>query len=135
MPAVNKVSLSLFFLRISVFLVFFMWTIDKFINPSHAAVVWEHFYFIKGMETTAIYIVGAVQLVILLGFVLGVKKKICTLLILFMHTVSTLSSYQQYFNPWEGPNLLFFAAWPMLAACFAVYYLRESDNLWSLNIR
>jgi putative oxidoreductase len=26
-------------------------------------------------------------------------------------------------------NLLFFAAWPMLAACFALYYLRESDTL------
>jgi hypothetical protein len=26
-------------------------------------------------------------------------------------------------------NLLFFAAWPMLAACFALYLLRDLDTL------
>jgi hypothetical protein len=31
-----------------------------------------------------------------------------------------------------GPNILFFAAWPMLGACFALYYLRDHDTLWSL---
>jgi hypothetical protein len=35
-----------------------------------------------------------------------------------MHAVSTLSSWKMYLTPFaEGPSLLFFAAWPMLAAC------------------
>lgn len=29
----------------------------------------------------------------------------------------------------EGPNLLFFAAWPMLAACLALFLLRDEDTL------
>lgn len=28
-------------------------------------------------------------------------------------------------------NILFFAAWPMLAACFALYYLRDLDTRWT----
>lgn len=32
----------------------------------------------------------------------------------------------QYLDPFN--NLLFFAAWPMLAACFAFYLLRELDT-------
>ena len=48
-----------------------------------------------------------------------------------MHTVSTLSSWRQYLDPFD--NLLFFAAWPMLAACIALYLLRDHDNLLSIN--
>jgi hypothetical protein len=38
----------------------------------------------------------------------------------------------QYLNPWEPNNLLFFAAWPMLAACFSLYLLRELDTKFTL---
>jgi putative oxidoreductase len=31
-----------------------------------------------------------------------------------------------------GSNILFFAAWPMLGACFTLYYLRDLDTLWSV---
>jgi hypothetical protein len=29
-------------------------------------------------------------------------------------------------------NLLFFAAWPMLAACITLYLLRDLDTLWAM---
>ena len=32
-------------------------------------------------------------------------------------------------------NLLFFAAWPMLAACLALYLLRDYDRLASIDAR
>ncbi len=131
----NKQGVALFFLRISVFLVMFMWTVDKFINPAHAAAVWGHFYFIKDVGPTAFIVIGSIQMTIILGFVLGIKKGTTYLLVLLMHTVSTLVSYKQYLNPFDGPNLLFFAAWPMLAACFALYLLRHNDTMLSMNIR
>jgi putative oxidoreductase len=31
-------------------------------------------------------------------------------------------------------NLLFFAAWPMLAACIALYLLRDQDTLLTVKI-
>lgn len=36
---------------------------------------------------------------------------------------------RQYLHPFEGVNLLLFAAWPMLAACLALYALRDADTL------
>ena len=48
-----------------------------------------------------------------------------------LHAVSTFSSYQQYINAWD--NLLFFAAWPMLAACVVLYLLREADTLCAVD--
>ncbi len=52
-------------------------------------------------------------------------------LVLLLHGLTTLISYAQYLHPFEKSNILFFAAWPMLAACFALYYLRDLDTLWT----
>jgi putative oxidoreductase len=49
--------------------------------------------------------------------------------------VSTLASFGKYVAPFEPHNLLFFAAWPMLAACIALYLLRDSDTLLSASPR
>ncbi len=129
----RRIPLALFFLRLSVFLVMLMWTLDKFLNPDHTAAVFKTFYFIGGLGNIPIYCIGGVQLLVILGFVLGFKKRITYPLVLFLHTVSTVSSFKQYLSPYEGSNLLFFAAWPMLAACFALYYLHDWDTLWVLD--
>jgi uncharacterized membrane protein YkgB len=127
----GKLHLSLLLLRLGVFLVMFMWTIDKFINPGHAAKVYEKFYYIAGMESAVMYVIGAIEIIILLMFLAGYMKKYTYGAVLIFHAVSTLSSFKQYLAPFEGPNLLFFAAWPMLAACIALFLLREQDKLLS----
>lgn len=129
----KKLQLPLLFIRLSVFLVMFMWTIDKFINPGHALKVYESFYYIAGLDVNVMYVIGAIELVILLKFVAGYKKKYTYGAVLVLHAVSTLSSFKQYLAPFDGPNLLFFAAWPMLAACFALFILRDQDKKWSVD--
>ena len=109
-----------------------MWAIDKFVRPDHAAAVYENFYAIGGLGSAIFYIVGAVQLAIIVLFVLGLWKRWTYGLVLFMHAVSTFSAFRQYFNPFQDPNLLFFAAWPMLAACFVLFYLKDWDTTFSL---
>ena len=128
-----SLRLSLLLMRISVFTVMLMWTLDKFINPSHSAKVFERFYFIAGLESSIMAIIASIELVILAGFVLGVYKRFCYAAVLAFHAVSTFSSYQQYLSPFDGPHLLFFAAWPMLTGCLMLYLLREDDRLLSLN--
>ena len=71
----KKLHLSLLFLRLSIFLVMFVWTIDKFVNPAHAAMVYQNFYYIEGLESVAIYLIGAIEIIILLLFLSGYKKK------------------------------------------------------------
>jgi len=129
--AYKKLQLSLLLLRLGVFLVMFMWTIDKFINPGHAAKVYEKFYYIAGMESAVMYAIGAIEIIVLLMFLAGYMKKYTYGAVLIFHAVSTLSSFKQYLAPFEGPNLLFFAAWPMLAACIALFLLREQDSMLS----
>jgi len=127
----QRIPLALLLLRLSVFLVMLMWTLDKFFNPDHAAAIYQNFYFISGLGNVIFYIIGAIQLLIILAFVTGIKKQWSYGAVLFFHAVSTASSFKQYFNPYQDGNLLFFAAWPMLAACFTLYYLRDWDTQWS----
>jgi hypothetical protein len=109
-----------------------IWTIDKFVRPAHAISVYEHFYFLRGLGAAIIYSIAVAELLLLIGFVIGFAPRLTYGLVLLLHAVSTFSSYQQYLHPYQGPNILFFAAWPMLGACFTLYYLRDLDTLWSI---
>ncbi len=128
----DRLPKALLALRLGVFIVMIMWTLDKFVAPEHAARVWENFYLIGGLGPTAFYIIGALQLILVLAFVAGAYKRWTYGAIFLLHGVSTLSSWQQYLDAFN--NLLFFAAWPMLAACFALYLLRDADTLWTVNL-
>ena len=85
------------------------------------------FYGIDGLDAQIAYVLGALELVLLLAFVAGVARRWSYGIVLVLHGVSTLSSWSQYLHPFERANLLFFAAWPMLAACAALYLLRDAD--------
>ena len=128
MKSKDRVPLALFTLRISVFLVMLMWTLDKLIDPGHAARVFDKFYQIAGLELYYFYVIGIAELILLLAFLVGYRKTLTYGLVLIFHAVSTFSSYPQYLDPFTYPNLLFFAAWPMLAACFVLFYLRDYDT-------
>lgn len=123
----KRLPLSLFLLRVSVFLVMAMWSLDKILAPDHAAAVFESFYSISGMSAGLLLLVGLVQLAIEVAFVLGLWKFWTYGFVLVAHTVSTLSSWQQYLDPFN--NMLFLAAIPMLAACVTLFLLREEDRM------
>lgn len=132
MSTQERTATSLLLLRLSVFVVMLVWTLDKFVNPVHAALVYKRFYFIPGLGETTFIVIGIAELLLLAAFVVGWQKRWTYGAVLLLHAVSTLSSYQQYLSPFAGVNLLFFAAWPMLAACFALYYLRDLDTRLTL---
>lgn len=128
----NRLPLALLLLRLSVFVVMFVWTVDKFVEPQHASKIMAEFYSIGGVGSALIYLLGAIEIAIILAFLLGFAKQWSYGLVLLLHAISTLSSYQKYLHPLQPPNLLFFAAIPMLAACFVLYYLRDADVLWTI---
>ena len=97
----------------------------------HAARVFGKFYYITGLGHGAFYAIGIAELAIVLAFAAGFMKRWTYGLVLLFHAVSTLATFGNYLNPWS--NLLYFAAWPMLAACFALYYLRDADTLFVLD--
>lgn len=133
MPSTNKnLRTSLLLLRLSIALVMLVWTFDKFMRPGHATGVFDNFYGIGGIDVTAMYVLAAAELLLIVLFLLGLFKTWTYGLVLLLHAGSTLSSFHQYLHPYTGANILFFAAWPMLAACIALFLLRRNDQLASL---
>jgi putative oxidoreductase len=85
----NRVGVALLVLRLTVFVVMLVWTIDKFVEPQHASKIMEHFYFIKGVSNSMIYVVGSIELAVLCAFVVGFAKQWSYGLVLFFHAVSS----------------------------------------------
>mgnify|MGYP003384168982 FL=1 len=131
----NKLPLALLSLRLSIFAVMLMWTLDKFYNPAHAIGVYQKFYRIGGVNELAIYLIAGAEMLLLIAFLFGIKRTLSYGLVFLLHGVSTFAAWQQYTHPFDGPNLLFFAAWPMLAACFTLFLFREQDKLISVQLR
>lgn len=127
----QRLGVALFLLRLGVAIVMVMWSLDKVVNPGHAGKVFAGFYGLEGLGATAFTILGIVQLVIVLGFLVGAFKFWTYGLVLIMHAISTLVSFPLYLG---FDNLLFFAAWPMLAACIALFMLRDRDRTLSVTI-
>jgi len=135
MTSDQRLRISLLVLRLSVFLVMFIWTLDKLLRPEHMASVFERYYGITGLGGTAAYVIGGAELLLIIAFLAGLWKRLTYGAVLLLHAVSTFASFGKYVAPFEPHNLLFFAAWPMLAACIALYLLRDSDKMFSVSPR
>jgi hypothetical protein len=135
-PAVpRQLPLSLLVMRLTMALFLLPWVVDKFVNPGHAVAVFEGFYGLSGLGAPIVLAIGIAQVLVLALFTLGIARTWSYGLVLLMHAGSTLSSWKQYLDPYTGANLLFFAAWPALGACIALFLLREHDTLWTLGRR
>ncbi|MDQ2868017.1 MAG: hypothetical protein M3R59_06340 [Verrucomicrobiota bacterium] len=131
----RRLPLALLILRLTIFFVMLMWTIDKFVRPQHAAQIFEHFYGLAGVKTQVVFGLAIAEIALLIAFVIGLAKRWTYGAVFLLHALSTFSSYHQYLTPFEKVNLLFFAAWPMLGACFALYYLRAADTIGTISSR
>ena len=128
MTAARRIPCRLFPLRVGVLVVMFMWTLDKLVNPEHAAQVYAFFYASGGLSATVFHLIGGLELLVVLAFVAGLLKRFTYAIVLLLHAGSILAAWRQYVDPFS--NLLFFAAWPMPAACVTLYLLRDVDTLW-----
>ena len=123
-----RLSWCLLLLRLGIGIVFVMWTVNKLINPENAAAVFTKYYQLQSLSSSLVYMVGTLQAIVVLTFVLGAFRSYSYSAILILHGFSTISSYKQYLDPWNSPHLLFFAAFPMLAACITLLLLRDFDQ-------
>ena len=126
----NRLQWALFILRITVFIVMFAWTLDKFFHPDHTMKVLQGFYGISSFGYTIIYAIATIQMLLIVSFLIGAKKTITYGAVLILHSISTIAAYNQYLDMFN--NLLFFAAWPMLGACITLYLLRNADTKYSV---
>jgi hypothetical protein len=125
----RRLPVALLGLRLSLALVFAAWAADKFVNPDHGAAVFQGFYGLETVPPTLVYAAGTVQAILVAAFALGIAKTWSYGAVLIMHAVTTAVSWKAYFGL---ENILFFSAWPMLAALFALWLLRDEDRLLTL---
>ncbi|HWJ38201.1 MAG TPA: hypothetical protein VNR86_05515 [Sphingomicrobium sp.] len=121
-----QLPICLLVLRLGVAMVMLFWTADKFVNPHHAGGVFGHFYGLEGLGSAAFVAIGSIEALIVLAFTVGLFRTFSYAAVLLMHAESTHSSWRQYAEPFD--NLLFLAAWPMLAACITLFLLRRYDQ-------
>jgi hypothetical protein len=130
----TKLEASLLLMRLAIAAFLLVWAVDKVIAPEHAQAVFSHFYFSE-LSQPALKAIGIVQMVVIAAFAVGFARFWTYGAVLVMHTASTASSYAQLLNPWGGdrPQLLFWAAVPVLAAMVALFVLRDRDRLLSVD--
>lgn len=137
-----RLPLCLMLIRVAVFADLIMWNMDKFFQPLQTSRIFRGFYAVGGglpytsqLSYAAVYLMGALQLALLVAFLLGYKKRLSYGLVFALHTVSTLAPWGRYLEPLTSHTLLFLAAFPMLGGIGALYYLREHDRLCTVGGR
>jgi putative oxidoreductase len=129
----ERIARSLLLLRISLAIAFGMWCAGKFLNPNQTSRILNGFYSIKGVSFASAYGMGILEAIVILAFLLGFAKRVSYALLLLIHIPGVLAPWAQYLHPYQGHVLLFLGAFPMLSACFTMYYLRDYDVLWVLS--
>lgn len=123
---------ALFALRISIAVFFSIWAIEKFVKPETTAAIWSKFYLVDGLPTEVAYMIGAIQLLAVVLFALGLFKLWTYGFFLTIHALGTLSTWQILITPYQGSNHLFVAAIPLLGALLALFLMRRDDTWLSL---
>ncbi|MEM9616499.1 MAG: hypothetical protein AAF936_00930 [Pseudomonadota bacterium] len=128
----SNLKTALFILRLGITIFFAVWALEKFIKPETTVAIWEAFYHVDALPLQASYAIGALQAAVVLCFFFGILKFWSYGLLMLMHAGSTVSSYEQLFNPYTGSNHLFVAAIPVLGALIALFLMRSDDTLLTL---
>ena len=129
----QKLKWALFGLRLSLTAFFAVWAIEKFVKPDVTVAVWKTFYLVDNLPLEASYAIGVTQTAAILCFFLGVLKFWSYGFLMVIHGVGTILTYERLLDPYTGPNHLFWAAVPTLAALIALFMLRREDTMFTVS--
>ncbi len=129
----KPLPVCLLLLRIGVFVALLIWAIDKFFRPGAEASALNHFYHLPVLPSMVIYTLGAFEILLATCFLIGIQKTLTYALVFLITAAYTIAAYRFYWPPFQGDNLLFFSAWPMLMGCLSLYILRKQDTLLSIS--
>ncbi len=128
---VDRTAQGPFILRLTLALFFAPWSIEKFVHPEAAASIFAHFYGLQ-ISTAISYLLGAVELALTAGLLLGIAKTICCAALILIDGAAVVVSWQQLFHPWAAvPNHLVIAAIAVLGALVARFLRRDRDTLYT----
>lgn len=123
----RQLEISLAIVRLSTAFFLIIWALDKIIGTGGAQKTFSKYYF-NVDEAFIIVAIGVIQLLIVLTFAAGLFKTFSYGFVLLMHTGSVLASIPRYMDPLARPNILFWAAIPVLGAMLLLFILRNRDR-------
>lgn len=134
----KRLRLVLLFCRISVFIVFAIWTYDKIVRPEHGIHMLKKFYhFPAGLAESVNMTFGLIELVLCVLLILGLYTRIVRGIFLFLATLAismpmVIYGYYKAIFVEAHPTILYFTGFCLFACAFTIYYLRDYDTLYSL---
>jgi len=131
LPRDRELEIPLAILRLSTAFFLMVWALDKIFGTGRAMQTFSKYYAVVD-SNTLIVAFGIVQLIIIALFATGLFKTFSYGAVLAMHAVSTVASYWRYLDPLARPNILFWAAIPVLAGMILLFVLRRRDRFLSL---
>ncbi|MFQ5659828.1 MAG: hypothetical protein ACE5GZ_05335 [Gammaproteobacteria bacterium] len=132
----RRLPSGLFVLRIVLGLFMLQWTIEKFVLPQTTAHIMEKYF---GVELSGFLpqILGGLELIVVITFLLGAYRRLSYGLILLFNLASIGATWHKLIDPYgllSGTvNHLFTAGVPLLAASWLLYWLRDWDVMWSFD--
>ena len=126
----RDVAIALLIIRLSAAFFLAIWALDKLLGPGAALKTFSKYYLALD-SNSAIMIFGALQIALVLAFALGAFRFWTYGAVVLMHAVSTFASWERYMEPWARPNILFWAAVPVLGGLIALFLLRHRDRFLS----
>lgn len=127
----RELEISLALIRFATAGFLLVWVFDKLLNDQGAMRTFSKYY-TEVSASEAIFAVGIAQLILVLAFAAGLFKTLTYGAVTLMHAASTFASYERYMDPLARPNILFWAAVPVLAAMIALFILRRRDRLLTI---
>lgn len=130
MPKNASLVWGLFCLRIGLGLFLALWAIDKMVAADLNAHMFGETYLVM-LNPSVMIIIGAIELVISLLFMLGVHKLLTYGAGILLHGFSTVANFHYLLYPF-GEYHLYIAEVPLLLAFVALFLMRDLDNKWTL---
>jgi len=121
----------LLLLRISIGWLLVLWGIDKIVHVEHAAAVFEHFYLGAVSAALILNILGAAEVLIGLGVVVGWMRRWTYPVTILLTAVSLLSVWKSILDPWgwkfDGTNILLYPSLIIFAGALVLWAFRDDD--------
>lgn len=128
----QNIKLPLFLTRLSIFYFLLPWQLMRFTKPDAVVgIAKKHYKFT--LPESASLITGVLMMILLVAFLVGIKKRVTYGLVFVFHALGTLMTLPKLIIGLESFYILFLAAIPTTFAMLLLYCLRDEDTMFSLN--
>lgn len=124
----TKLSISLLIMRLSIAAFFGAWTSLKFLRPEWFENVFQNTYGLAFASSSMAWIVGVVQVFLVLAFAVGAWRTVSYAALGLMQAAGVMGSIPSLMNYTQYPNNLMWAAVPALGSVIALFLLRDYDR-------